>query len=88
MKTMEAKTAARSLERVLKQVRLKRERFAIVSEGETWAYLEPAELTACSSHDQADDGAGATLSSSDRRAVATNLRKGRRQVKPLSNPWD
>ncbi|MCW5554093.1 MAG: hypothetical protein KIS67_18295 [Verrucomicrobiae bacterium] len=88
MSTMEAKIVARSFERVLRRVHSKRECFAIVNGGETWAYLAPADSTHCNSHELADDVASATLSARDRRALATNLRKGRRSLKPLANPWD
>ena len=88
MKMMEAKAVARSFERILKRVRSRRECFAIVNEGETWAYLAPAESGGCNSHELAADVARATLSIRDRRALATNLRKGRRSLKPLTNPWD
>jgi hypothetical protein len=87
VKTLEAKEAARSFTRILKQVHSLHECFAIVKEGVPWAYLAPPVARACSSHELAADLAGAELTANDRRAFAAAIRKGRRGLKPVRNPW-
>lgn len=87
MKTLDAATAAESFTRFLDQVHSQHESFAIVKEGVPYAYLVPAVNRTCSSHEFADDLADAKLTTEDRRAFAAAIRKGRKALKPLQNPW-
>ena len=87
MKTLEATKAAADFTRVLAAVESLHESFAIVKKGVTCAYLLPATEGTISSHDLADDLATAELGDEDRRSLAADLRKGRKALKPLKNPW-
>lgn len=49
--------------------------------------LVPASPSGCNSHELADDLAGAGLSAEDRRELAAAVRKGRKALKSLKNPW-
>ena len=63
------------------------ESFAIAKFGVPYALLVPATETGCNSHELAADLAGANLPAEDRRNLAAAIRKGRRALKPLKNPW-
>ena len=78
MKTVEATRAAENFSRVLNQVRSLHESFRIVEKGVPFAYLIPAGNAGCSSHELADELAGADLSFEDRRKLAEVIRKGRK----------
>ena len=62
-------------------------RFKLVKEGVAFAYLLPASEGACDSHGFADDLARTQIKPGDGRALATAIRKGRKVLKPLKNPW-
>jgi hypothetical protein len=49
--------------------------------------LVPAGEGNCNSHEFAADLADAGLSIQDSRAFAIAVRKGRKALKPLKNPW-
>ena len=52
-----------------------------------FAYLVPASEAACNSHGFADDLAGAQNKPEAARATAAAIRRGRKVLKPLKNPW-
>ena len=59
----------------------------LVKEGVAFASLLPASNDVCDSHGFADDLASAQIKPADGRALATAVRKGRKALKPLRNPW-
>ncbi len=87
MKTLSVTEASKSFGGWVNRVYSRKESFAILKLGVPYALLVPAPTSCCTSHELADDLAEANLSSEDRRALATTLRKGRKAVKPLKNPW-
>jgi len=87
MKTVEANKAAEKFTKFLSQVLVRQESYAIVKEGIPCAYLIPAGGHKCDSHELADDLASACLSEEDRRDLAAAVRRGRKALKPLKNPW-
>ncbi len=74
--------------RFLGRVVSRQESYEIVKEGVPCAYLVPAGERKCNSRELADDIAGAELAAEDRRALWSAIRRGRRVLKPLNNPWD
>jgi hypothetical protein len=87
MKTLEADKVTGNFTKFLNRVLHDQESFQIVKEGVRCAYLLPAGEGKCNSHEFADDLADAALSMQDRRALAAAVRKGRKTLKPLKNPW-
>jgi antitoxin (DNA-binding transcriptional repressor) of toxin-antitoxin stability system len=87
MKTLEAAKAAENFTRFLSQVLLHRESFEIVKGGVPCAYLVPTGERGCNSHEFAEDLASAEISVEDRHALAAAVRRGRKALKPLKNPW-
>lgn len=87
MKTLEATKAAADFARVLNAVHSRQESFEIVQQGVPCAHLIPVLTQGSSSHELADDLAGAELSTADRRSFAATLRQGREALTPLQNPW-
>ena len=51
-------------------------------------HLVPANGASCTTHELADDVDETELSAGDRRTLASVVRKGRKLLKPLKNPWD
>jgi antitoxin (DNA-binding transcriptional repressor) of toxin-antitoxin stability system len=89
MKTVEANKAAENFTRFLSQVLARQESYEIVKEGVPCAYLVPAgeHEHKCDSYELAEDLASAELSDKDRRTLAAAVRRGRKALKPLKNPW-
>jgi hypothetical protein len=87
MKTLEASQLAAQFAKFLEQVHSLHASFRIVKKGVPYGYLVPAVGPGCNSHELADDLAEAELSDEDRRAFAAAIRKGRKALKPLKNPW-
>ncbi len=87
MKTLSVTEAARSLSACANRVYSRKESFAIAKLGVPYALLVPATPTGCDSHELAADLAGAELPAEDRRHLAAAVRKGRKALKPLKNPW-
>jgi PHD/YefM family antitoxin component YafN of YafNO toxin-antitoxin module len=87
MKTVEANKAAENFTKFLSRVLARQESLTIMQAGVPCAYLVPAGDHKCDSHGLADDLAHAELSNDDRRALAAAVRKGRKALKPLKNPW-
>lgn len=87
MKTLQAEEAAENFTKFLGRVHAHQESFTIVKEGVPCAYLLPARLSKCDSHEFAEDVARAELTAEDRHTLASAVRKGRKVLKPLKNPW-
>ena len=87
MKTLEADKATGNFAKFLTRVLHDEESFQIVKQGVPCAYLVPAGGSKCNSHEFAADLAEAALSLQDRRTFAAAVRKGRKTLKPLKNPW-
>ena len=87
MKTLTVTEAARNLADCLDRVYLKHESFELVKHGVPVAHLVPANGTGCNTHELADDLMGAELNAEDRLALASAIRKGRKQLRLLKNPW-
>jgi prevent-host-death family protein len=87
VKTLEASEAAASFTKILRAVQSGRKSFEIVKQGVPCARLIPVTQPTGNSHELAENLAKARLSAEDRRAYAGALRKGRRVLKPLKNPW-
>jgi antitoxin (DNA-binding transcriptional repressor) of toxin-antitoxin stability system len=87
VKTLEASKAAANFSRVLNAVHSLHESFEIVRKGVPCAYLVPLVGRLSISHELADDLAGVELSTEDRRSFAADIRKGRKALKSLKNPW-
>lgn len=87
MKALDASTAAANLKRVLQEVQALQQCFTILDNGVPCAYLIPAIESRKNSHELADDLAAADLSTAERRSLASDLRSGRKTLKPLENPW-
>ena len=87
MKTLEAARAAQDFTRFLREVHLRQESFKIVKGGVALAYLLPSSEGACDSYGFADDLASTPIKFEDRRSLSTAIRKGRKALKPLKNPW-
>jgi antitoxin (DNA-binding transcriptional repressor) of toxin-antitoxin stability system len=87
VKTLEATSAAANFPGILEAVQSLHESFAIVKKGVPCAYLVPAGERHISSHDLAEDLGASQFQAEDRRSFAASLRKGRKALKPLRNPW-
>ena len=87
-KTLEADKATGDFTKFLCKVLDDQESFQIVREGVPCAYLVPAGGGKCNSHEFAADLAEAGLPMQDRRDLGAAVRKGRKTLNPLKNPWD
>ena len=87
MKTLSVTKAAKTLYSCLKIVYHKHETFELVKKGIPYAHLVRVKGASCSTHELADDLAEAELSADDRHALASAVRKGRKHLRPLKNPW-
>jgi antitoxin (DNA-binding transcriptional repressor) of toxin-antitoxin stability system len=87
MKTLSVTEASRSFSDWVNRVYSRKESFAIVKLGVPYALLVPAAAPGCNSHELAADLASANLPAEDRRNLAAAIRKGRKALKPLKNPW-
>jgi len=87
MKTVEAKKAAENFPDYLSRVLTQKESFEILQGGVPCACLVPVSEPKCDSHELADDLASIELADEDRRFMAAALRRGRKSLKPLKNPW-
>jgi prevent-host-death family protein len=87
MKTVEANKAAENFTKFLSRVLARQESIEIVKEGVPCAYLVPAGEHKCDSHEFADDLAHTELTDEDRRALSAAVRRDRKSLKPLQNPW-
>ena len=87
MKTLTVSKAAKNLFSCVKAVYLKHESYELVKNGVAYAHLVPANGAGCNTHELADDVDETELNAEDRRALASAVRKGRKLLKPLKNPW-
>ena len=87
MKTLTVTEAAKNFADCLKRVYHQHESYELVKNGVPYAHLVPANGAGCNTHELADDVDDAELSPDDRRALAAAVRKGRKLLKPLKNPW-
>ena len=87
MKTLTVTAAAKNLADCLQRVYRQHESFELVKDGIPYAHLLPVNGAGCSTHELADDLTDAELSFADRRALASAVRDGRKQLRPLKNPW-
>ena len=88
MKTLTVAEAVRNLDSWLKVVHQEHESYELVKGGVPYARLVPVPGVSCSSRDLAEDLAGTKLGVEDRKEMATAVRKGRKQLKSVKNPWD
>ena len=87
MKTLSVTEATRSFSECVNRVYSRKESFAIAKLGVPYALLVPAAEPGCNSHELAEDLAKTDLRPEDRRDLAAAVRKGRKTLKPLKNPW-
>jgi prevent-host-death family protein len=87
MKTLSVTEAAKNFADCLKRVYLQHESYELVKNGVPYAHLVPANGARCNTHELADDVDETELSVGDRHALASAVRKGRKLLKPLKNPW-
>jgi antitoxin (DNA-binding transcriptional repressor) of toxin-antitoxin stability system len=87
MKTLSVTEASKSFSDCVNRVYSRKETFAIVKLGAPYALLVPASTEGCNSHELADDLAHVGLPAEDRRDLAATVRKGRKALKSLKNPW-
>ena len=87
MKTLGVTEASRSFSECVSRVYSRKETFAILKLGVPHALLVPASTPGCNSHELAEDLANATWSAGDRADLAAAVRKGRKALKSLKNPW-
>jgi hypothetical protein len=87
VKTLTVTEAAKNLDSWLKVVHEEQESYELVKGGIPYARLVPVPGEGCSSRDLAEDLAETKLGMEDRKQMATAVRKGRKQLKALKNPW-
>ena len=87
MKTLSVTEASRNFSECVNRVYARKETFAIVKLGVPYALLVPASPAGCNSHELADGIAGAGLPAEDRRELAAAVRKGRKALQSLNDPW-
>jgi len=87
VKTLDARKAAENFSQFLDRVHSLQESFQIVKKGVPYAYLVPVAESGCDTLELAEHLAKNELSIQDKRAVASAIRKGRKTLKPLKNPW-
>jgi hypothetical protein len=87
VKTLTVTQAAKNLADCLKQVYHQHESFELVKNGVPYAHLVPINGSGCTTHELANDLAAGKLSLEDRRALVSAVRKGRKHLKPVKNPW-
>ena len=87
MKTLSVAEAAKNLSHCVKCVYLEHESYELVKNGVPYARLVPANGATCNSHELAEDLEKAELSAEDRRALGSAVRRGRKTLKRLRNPW-
>lgn len=87
MKTLSVTAASKVFSECVNRVYSRKESFEIVKLGVPYALLVPPPVRGCSSHELADDLAGGDLTLEHKRAFAAALRRGRKALKPLKNPW-
>ena len=87
MKKLTVSAAAKRLGSCLDRVYHDHESFELMKNGIPYARLVPVNGTACNSHQFAEDVAEADLSAGERKSLAAAVRKGRKHLQALRNPW-
>jgi antitoxin (DNA-binding transcriptional repressor) of toxin-antitoxin stability system len=87
MKTLTVAEAKKKLTQCIDRVYGGHESFELIRNGVAQARLVPVIGTGCNTHELADDLAEAELSLEDRRAFGFAVRKARKELRPLKNPW-
>lgn len=87
MKSLEAAAAEECFVTLLEKVHVHGESFTILKKGIPYAQLVPATDLRCDSHQFAQDLSEEPLEAKERRAMGEGLRKSRKSLKPLANPW-
>jgi antitoxin (DNA-binding transcriptional repressor) of toxin-antitoxin stability system len=87
MKKLSVTIAARKLGSCVDRVYRRHESFELLKNGQPQARLVPIETASCDSHQFADNLDSARLTKKERNAWVSDLRKGRKRIKPLTNPW-
>ena len=87
MKTLSVTEASKSFSECVNRVYSRKESFAIVKLGVPYALLVPASAPGCNSHELAEDLAKTDMRPEDRRDLAAVVRKGRKALKSLKDPW-
>lgn len=87
MKTLTVDEASRNLDSWLEIVHEEHESFQLVKDGVVYGQLVPVPVEGSSNLKLAADLARAKLTRADRREMATAVRKGRKHLKPVKNPW-
>ena len=87
MKTLTVTEAARNLSECVKRVYRRHESFELTHNGIAHARLVPPKDAVCNSHELAEDLAARPPRLADRRSLRNAIRKGRRYLKPVKNPW-
>ncbi len=85
MKTLTVTEAAKKFTNCIERVYYQHESFELLKNGVPRARLVPASRHGCNTHELADDLAHTQLLLEDRRSLGSAVRKGRRQLKPLSS---
>jgi len=88
VKTLTVTKAAKNLPDCLERVYYHHESYELVKNGVPYAHLVPANRVNCNTHELANDVDEAESSGPDRRTLASAVRKGRKILRPLKNPWD
>jgi antitoxin (DNA-binding transcriptional repressor) of toxin-antitoxin stability system len=88
VKTLTVTEAAKNLPACLKRVYYKHESYELIKNGVPYARLVPPNGASCNTHELADDVDEVKFSAEDRRTLASAIRKGRKTLKSLKNPWD
>ena len=86
MKSLSIGEASSNLKRWVERVCRTGESYEVVDKGVPCAHLVPIPRN-CNSHELANDLGGATLDRDEEAAYGSTIRKGRKILKPLKNPW-
>lgn len=86
MKSLSIAEASNNLKRWVERVCRTGESYEVIDKGVPCAHLVPVPRT-CTAHELADDLGGVTLDQKEEAAYASTIRKGRKLLKPLKNPW-
>jgi prevent-host-death family protein len=86
MKSFSIAEASNNLKRWVDRVCRKGESYEVVEKGVPCARLVPVPRI-CTAHEFAQDLGNATLDPKDEAAYSSTIRKGRKLLKPIKNPW-
>ena len=86
MKSLSIAEASNHLRRWVNRVCRTGESYEVVHKGVACAQLVPVPRI-CTAHELAEDLDSTTLDEKEEAAYASAIRKGRKLLKPLKNPW-